>query len=74
MKSKVKLERRKAFFVQQPNGLYQPLDLKQRKISFLTDDVKACEKVMQREKQTLKYSCRLRIPTVGEHGRTDETT
>lgn len=52
----------KAFFVNTPQGLYEPLDLKFRRIRFDQADFDWCGKNLKREKNTLNFSCEFQLP------------
>lgn len=52
----------KAFFVNTPQGLYEPLDLKFRRIRFDQADFEWCGKNLKREKNTLSFSCEFKLP------------
>ena len=52
----------KAFFVSTNQGLYEPLDLKFKRIHFDQKDFEWCLKNMKREKDTLNFSCEFQIP------------
>lgn len=53
----------KAFFVSTNQGLYEPLDLKFRRIHFEQKDFEWCGKNLKREKNSLNFSCEFEIPT-----------
>ncbi len=52
----------KAFMVSTPDGLYEPLDLKFRRIHFEKRDFDWCGKNLKREKNTLNFSCEFQLP------------
>ena len=54
--------KKKAFFIEQPNGLFEPLDLKTKRLNFTTVDFSKCGQVLQRKIRSLSYSCKIRIP------------
>ena len=53
----------KAFLVSTSQGLYEPLDLKFRRIHFDEADFKWCGKNLKREKNTLSFSCEFKLPS-----------
>jgi hypothetical protein len=62
MKVKTLRVKKKAAFEQQANGLFTPLDLKEKQLTFTAADLGQCGHVLQRKLGTLSYSCKLEVP------------
>lgn len=56
----------KAFFVNTPQGLYEPLDLKFRRIRFDQADFEWCGKNLKRTPNSLNFSCEFTLPKTAQ--------
>ena len=63
MPVKSQMLRSGAFFIEGDNNLFQPLDLKEKSLSFTQADFDQCGASMMRKAQTLTYNCTLPIPS-----------
>ena len=60
---KIIKEQPRATFVEESTGLFKPLDLKTKSISFTPRDFNACGQALQRRLKTLIYSCSIELPS-----------